>query len=84
MKNREVQMWAIAISGYYCQIEYICIRGKSNEQADMLSMLSGDGHAEETRSVDVCVINSNRIEAKHPSVDDSDKVAEDTSRLRFP
>ena len=79
MKNRKVQMWVIAISGYNCQIEYI--RGNSNEQADMLSRLSGDGCGEKTQSADVCMINSNRIEAKLPSVDDSDKVAEDTSRL---
>ena len=40
-----------------------------------LSRLSGDGCAEETQSADVYVINSNRIEAKHPSVYDIDEVA---------
>ena len=61
MKNRKIQMWAIAISSYNCQIEYI--KGKDNEQADMLSRLSHTEKVDETAPLNVGVINSNRIAA---------------------
>lgn len=68
MKNRKVQMWAIAISSYNCTIEYI--RGKDNKRADMLSRLSHDVEAVENKPpLEVGVINSDRVTA----VNDSDR-----------
>ena len=65
MKNRKVQIWAMAIASYNCEIEYI--KGKNNEQADMLSRLSHDEEAEEIVSMEIGVINSNRIAADRNS-----------------
>ena len=63
MKNRKVQMWAIAISGYSCQIEYI--KGENNEQADMWSLLSWEECDEGMQPKEVDVFNSNRIVVRH-------------------
>ena len=80
MKNRKIQMWAIAISSYDCQIEYV--KGKDNEQADMLSRLPVYEGAEETQPTEVCVINSNRIEAK-PSSKGSDSLGKEKIEERI-
>ena len=61
MKNRKIQMWAIAISSYNCNIEYI--KGKDNEQADILSRLSHTEEADEIAPMEIGLINSNRIAA---------------------
>lgn len=61
MKNRKVQMWAIAISSYNCTVEYI--KGKDNEQADLLSRLPHEEQAVEKPSQEIGVINSDRVTA---------------------
>ena len=35
MQNKKIQLWALAMSGYYCTIEYI--KGTTNTCADLLS-----------------------------------------------
>ncbi len=84
MKNRKVQKWAIDISSYKCRIEYI--KGKDNEQADMLSRLSHDDEcADESTSIEIDVINSNRVSAKHSVHDDDDvNVQVDEDKLDLP
>lgn len=82
MKNRKVQMWAIAISSYNCKIEYI--KGKNNEQADMLSRLPHEECADKDQPKEVDVINSSRVAAKHL---DSGKPTPDTvsvNKLELP
>ena len=65
-------MWAITISAYNCQIEYL--RGPKNEQADMLSRLQHDEEADVIAPNEVSVINSNRIAApKNSDIEVEDK-----------
>ena len=74
MQNRKVQMWALAIAGYNCTIQYI--PGKNNYVADMLSRRpeqrveeEEDSTAQETveehdHSYEINVINSNKVDPK--------------------
>lgn len=80
IKNRKIQMWAIAISSYNCQIDYI--KGSKNEQADMLSRLAHAEEADVITPVEVGVINSNRIAAATDSdMGDPDSVGEEAHRV---
>ena len=82
MKNRKVQMWAIAISGYNCDIEYI--KGKDNEQADLLSRLFHPEPTEEAQPIEVAVINSNRIKARRTGQDEQINRNLEVSELELP
>jgi hypothetical protein len=74
MQNRKIQMWALSLSGYDCQIEYI--PGPQNVLADLLSRLPSNPELEaepqededitevNDNAFEVCVINSNHIEPK--------------------
>ena len=75
-------MWAIAISSYNCKIEYI--KGKDNEQADMLSRLPHDECAVESQSQEITVINSNRVTAKHLESGDQDQTKVGIGEMELP
>lgn len=60
MKNRKIQMWGIAISGYNCTIEYL--EGAKNTRADMLSRLPGEVPEPPAQVKRINVINSNRVD----------------------
>ena len=82
MKNRKIQMWAIAISSYNCKIEYI--KGKDNEQADMLSRLPHDESANESQSREIAVINLNRVTVKHLGSGDQDQTKVGIGEMELP
>lgn len=83
MKNRKIQMWAIAISSYNCKIEYI--KGKENEQADMLSRLDHSEETAELTSIEVGVINSQRIGVvKNSDMNRRDKDELTASKVSLP
>ena len=67
-KNRRVQLWAMTINSYNCNIEYL--KGSSNLTADLLSRSppptdslsgSGDEIQEKRGSFEVAVLNSNKF-----------------------
>ena len=73
MQNKKIQMWALSIAGYNCQIEYV--PGPQNVLADLLSrlpdetgMTTTEQREEEIEGNDnafqIGVINSNEIEPK--------------------
>lgn len=83
MKNSQIQTWALKISGYNCKIEYI--KGKDNEQADMLSRLDHGELADEITPKDVGVINSNRVAAtKSSSMDSTGKQLPVVEKVELP
>ena len=83
MKNRKIQIWAMAISSYNCRIEYI--KGTNNEQADMLSRLSHTEDADVVTPQEVSVINSNRIAAhRNSDTGESDKSEVTIQRIALP
>lgn len=68
MKNKKIQLWALSIAGYNCQIEYI--PGTENTCADLLSRIPIDdglktSEADEPdahdNSLEINFINSNAI-----------------------
>ena len=77
MQNKKVQLWALSMSGYNCQIEYI--PGTTNTCADLLSRKPDDEASVEPENLDegeevtldindntfeVNTLNSNRFEPK--------------------
>ena len=74
MQNRKVQMWALSIAGYNCQIEYI--EGVANTVADLLSRTPQGCHEVQNKTqgeeeveisdkfLEVNALNSNRFDPK--------------------
>ena len=74
MQNRKVQMWALSIAGYNCQIE--CIEGVANTVADLLSRTPQGCHKVQSKALreeeveisdkflEVNAFNSNRFDPK--------------------
>ena len=74
MQNRKVQMWALSIAGYNCQIEYI--EGVANTVADLLSRTPRGCHKVQNKTqgeeeveisdkfLEVNALNSNRFDPK--------------------
>ena len=74
MQNRKVQMWALSIAGYNCQIEYI--EGVANTVADLLSRTPQGCHKVQNKTkgeeeveisdkfLEVNAFNSNRFDPK--------------------
>ena len=74
MQNRKVQMWALSIAGYNCQIEYI--EGVANTVADLLSRTPQGCHKVQNKTqgeeeveisdkfLEVNALNSNRFDPK--------------------
>ena len=65
MQNKKVQLWALSMSGYNCQFEYI--PGTTNTFADLLSRKPDDEASEEPENLDkgkevTLYINDNTFE----------------------
>ncbi|BFZ04571.1 hypothetical protein BsWGS_07610 [Bradybaena similaris] len=67
MENRKVQRWALSISGYDCEIQYI--KGLDNTVADLLSRIPGECREDDAteqpeisdKALQINVLNSNQF-----------------------
>lgn len=72
MQNKKIQMWALSISGYNCNIEYIA--GTENSCADLLSRIPDNGDMQPAienfepdahpNLFEIAVLNSNQFDVR--------------------
>ena len=75
MKNKKVQLWALGIAGYNCQIDYI--PGTENTCADLLSRMPLNDTTEQTNGT------TDQTKDTSENVDDEPDINENTFQINY-